>query len=105
MKSEYADLLGNLKAEISSLVDEADVAKAVLISIAANQPGTSCAIEGEAYRAAVTFADKRVTDYKAAFSELVARHGMSEEFVRTLLKKHTKVAELVPTVRVGALTH
>jgi hypothetical protein len=101
MKSEYADLLGNLKAEMSSLSDEADAAKAVLISMAANQPGSSCAIEGEAYRAAVTFADKRVTDYKALLADL--SKVVQGDLIDRLVAKHTRVAEGVPTVRVGAL--
>jgi hypothetical protein len=72
-----------------------------LIGIAADHPGKVCALEGELFRVAVSFADKSKTDHKAVYAELVGKHGMDPEFIAKLLKKHTKTADSVPTVRVS----
>lgn len=96
------DQLGKIKAHISALEKQADHYKAEIISAAAQVEGTAWAEEGETFRACVSWADKAVVDYKSAFAELVARHGMQEAFVTALLHKYTKVAPMVPTVRVSA---
>lgn len=101
MKSQYADLLGNLKAEISSLKDEAKTATAQLISLAADHPGRACAIEGELFRACVSWVDKKVVDHAAVYEEL--SRVVASDLLDRLVKKHTKVAECVPTVRVSAM--
>lgn len=102
-RSKFCDVLGSIKAEISLLKQDEEKAKVELISIAANHPANVCALEGDLFRATVSFTNKTVTDYRGAFEELVAKHGMSAEFIERLLKKHTKTAEGVPSIRVSAL--
>lgn len=101
-RSAACDKLGAINAAIADLKAEAEICKIELISIAAAHPGAVCALEGDLYRAAVSFTNKSKTDYKAAFDELCAKHGMSADFVATLLKRHTEVAEGVPSIRVSA---
>lgn len=96
------DQLGATLAAISDLKKQADALKATLISTAANVPGTAWADEGDTFRACVLWADKASVDYKGALAELQAKHGMREDFIIALLHKHTKVAPMVPTVRVSA---
>jgi hypothetical protein len=96
------DQLRATLASISTLKKEAEGLKSLLISEAANVPGTAWAKEGEVFRACVSWADKAVVDYKSAFAELQDKHGLKEEFIVALLHKHTRVAPMVPTVRVSA---
>lgn len=100
--THIADQLGATLAAISDLKKQADAMKAQLISSAADVPGTAWADEGDCFRACVSWADKATVDYKGALAELQAKHGMQEDFIAALLHKHTKVAPLVPTVRVSA---
>jgi hypothetical protein len=101
MKSRYADLLGNLKSEISSVKAEAKVATAQLISLAADHPGRACAIEGELFRACVSWVDQKVVDHNAVYEEL--SKVVAIDLIERLVKKHTRVAECVPKVRVSAM--
>lgn len=102
VRSEFCDKLGTINAAIADLKVEAEIYKVELISIGAAHPGMTCALEGDLYRVAVSFGTKTKTDYKAAFEELIAKHGMDADFVAKLLAKHTETAEGVPSIRVSA---
>ena len=94
------DELGRIKADISTLNDQADEIKADLIE-AASVTGKR-AFEGELFRATVSFVDKRVTDYRAVLERLVEEGFVPQNLLDGIVEKFTKVAEGVPTVRVSA---
>jgi hypothetical protein len=100
VKTPIVDVLGGLLADIADCKTEAEGAKAVLIGMAAQNPNI-CAFEGDLFRATVTFANKRVVDYKAILKSLV-EHGVDESIIRMLIEQNTSIAEGVPTVRCTA---
>jgi hypothetical protein len=97
-----ADQLGLLKARASDVATAMEQVKVDLISMAAQVPGNPVAFEGTQFRATVSFADKKVTDYRAAIAELQARYGIPQDVVDSVLIDATAVAQGVPTVRVAA---
>ena len=96
----YVDTLGGLKAQIANLNDTADTIKALLIGEAA-ATGES-AFEGFAFRASVSFADKRKTDWASVVAALQNLYDIPDARIDRLIAAHTEVAEGVPTVRVSA---
>jgi hypothetical protein len=100
VKTPIVDILGGLLADVADAKTEADAVKANLIGMAAQNPNV-CAFEGDLFRATVTFANKRVVDYKAILADLES-HGVAPDLIAALVKVHTSVAEGVPTVRCTA---
>lgn len=96
----YVDSLGNIKAEIASLNDQADNFKSILIQAAA-ESGKS-AFEGQKFRATVSFSSKRVVNYREVINSLVALYGIDEDVLASVISNNTEVAEGVPCVRVVA---
>ena len=94
-----ADALGAVKAEMADLKGREEALKASLIDAAANGV---CVTEGAMFRATVSFADKPCVSYAAAIAELAMLYDISEDQIGRVLKRHTKVAPQVPTVRVVA---
>jgi len=99
-KNHLADVLGGLLADKANVVAEIDAVKANLIGIAAN--GGSRVVEGEMFRATVSFGSKKVVDYKAILEEIVCRGAITQDAMDMLLQAYTQVAEGVPTVRCTA---
>lgn len=98
--AQVVDQLGLLKADQAVLATKADELKAQLIEVAAGSKESS--FDGRLFRATVSFASKRVTDYKAVIAELAADYGIPQDIVDARLIDHTEIAEGVPTVRVSA---
>lgn len=98
----FIDELGATKAAISNLRDTEDKLKARVISLAANHPGRVFAADGELFRAAVSWADKNVTDWKAVAEALAQHHDTDPALLARLIKANTQTAPMVPTVRVSA---
>jgi CO/xanthine dehydrogenase Mo-binding subunit len=94
------DELGLLKAQDADLVVQMDARKAGLIVAAAAMHLS--AFEGLRYRATVSFADKRKTDWPAVVDALAKRYGIDPLEIARVTMKHTQTAEGVPTVRVTA---
>jgi hypothetical protein len=94
------DRLGNLKAQQADLANEADMYKADLIEFAADSGEK--AFEGQKFRASVSFADKRKTDWPAVVDALKAIAGLDPALVDSIVEHHTEIAEDVPCVRVSA---
>ncbi len=101
LKTPMADVLGGLLADAADTKTEVEAAKAQLIGMAAQDPNI-CVFEGDLFRATVTFANKRVVDYKAAIRELQARYEISQSTIDGVLRDCTQIAEGVPTVRCTA---
>ena len=93
------DDLGKLKAEAKAIDEQADFIKAELITLAAN--GAERAFEGDLFRAAVVFGARSSLDKDALFAELGEFH-VHPDILQRLIRKHTKVAPDVPSVRVFA---
>lgn len=97
-----ADQLGNLKARTADCKEAEEVVKAQLIEMASVVWGPSIAFEGVNFRVTVTFADKKVTDYRAVIDALVSQYKIPSDLIAGLIAMNTAVAEGVPTVRCTA---
>ena len=80
--------------------DTADEIKALLIE-EASATGVS-AFEGFQFRAAVSFADKRKTDWASVVAALQNLYDIPAARIDRLIAANTEVAEGVPSVRVSA---
>ena len=102
MSYSVADKLGTIKASIATLKREESALLAEVIGIAAGHPGTACALDGEVFRACVSWVDQTVTDHRAVLAAIVEEFDVPTERLEALLRRHTKTAPLVPRVRVSA---
>lgn len=98
------DRLGAVKASISNLREEEATLKADLIGRAADHPGTAYAEDGDAFRVCVSWADKAVTNHTAVLADLAALYGIPQAVLERIVHRRTRVAPMVPTVRVSART-
>lgn len=94
------DALGHIKADIKSMDELADAHKAILISAATEEPGSSTKFVGVNFTACVTFADRSFTDWKAVVETLAEVAGVSHQALSGLIRKNTSTVPGLPTVRV-----
>ena len=94
------DRLGNLKAVAADIADEQDTLKADLIEYASATGERG--LEGQLFRATVSFANKSKTDWSAVLDDLCEAYGIPAAACGKVVLKHTEVAEGVPSVRVSA---
>jgi hypothetical protein len=99
--TETVENLGRVKAEMSNLKAVEESLKAILISAAVDNV-RDAVIDGPLFRSTVSFADKKVVDYKALLTALVDLGLVKKLAMESMIKKHTKTAEGVPCVRVTA---
>jgi len=98
--AEIVDELAAVKARQADLEGEADGYKAVLITLAAMNRGTT--FDGTQHRATVSFVDKRVIDWHSVARRLAAAAGYTNGRFERLQDEHTKTVSGMPIVRVTA---
>lgn len=96
------DRLGACKAAQAALASEQAGLQADLISRAALHPGKAYAEEGEVFRACVSWSDKRATDWAEVIADLGAAFGIPQERIDAVIRRRTRIAPMVPTVRVSS---
>ena len=94
------DQLGTLMARRAELGKQVEELKADLICAA--NPNGQRAFEGLLYRAVVSFADKRVTDWRAVVAFIAEQFSVPADDIEFAIRRHTETAEGVPCVRVSA---
>ena len=98
--SAKVDRLGNLKAVVADINDEQDTLKADLIEYA-SATGER-AVEGQLFRATVSFGNKSKTDWASVVAALQNLYDIPAARIDRLIAANTEVAEGVPCVRVSA---
>lgn len=100
IKSPLADRLGVLSAQKSEIVAQADDVKAEIIALTAER--SINVVEGELFRATVSYVDRNVVDYKNVIESLIIANRISREEMADLIRINTKTAEGEPRVRCAA---